>query len=532
MGVDCVDNKMKRTLEDLIDLYGPAILEDPDRLSQFLEDRYGDYGESFRFTFALRALVKSGWTHNVRISAVKRDFYMDILVRNLGFTASAAKDVLDALNALTFNEPEEEPETGGERSVVAKPGNLKRIAGGIANKPRTIWLRERSLHNGLILILSLFALAVLFFQMSGQRSPVGDELRIAFLTRLSGASSEHGLNQLRAAQLAVEDVNKHGGVRGYRLRVVGLDVPQRSAKANESLRSLLDDDSIIAMISGLGGKADETVSQIADEINVPLILTVPPDLPAEESDKPPLYTFRIAADAGERSRTVAYFAIKELGNKKAAIFYNADSYRAVLENEYTVSWIKHFQGQVVADIGYSKKSGSDFTAAMTAVKESGAEVLILRGCGDKAASVISAARRAGFEGPAVGENYLSALDEEDKLAGSWWLNEVSILDPPIRSVMKEFKSLYNESCPEGDVHGAIMAYDSVLWIANALYNALGYRGEAIRHSLLATKNFPMTQATLTIDPRTHGPYNKAMSVIYCSKGKGIFQRRIRESKVE
>lgn len=527
-----MDGKMKKTLEELIELYGPAILEDPDRLSQFLEDRYGDYGESFKFTFALRALIKSGWTHRLVITEKKREFYMDVLVRNLGFTASAAKDVLDALNELTRNEPEEEPGKDEGSPVVAKPGNLKKIEGGISNKPRTIWLREKSLHNGLILIVSLFALAVLFLQMSGQRSPVGDELRIAFMTRLSGPASERGLNQLRAAQLAVEDVNRHGGVRGYKLKVVGFDVPPQSAKAEESMRNILADDSIVAMMSGLGGKADDVLSALADEISVPLILTVARETKSSDSDKPQLYVFRIASDANERSRLAAYFAAYEMGFKKAAVFYNSDNHIAVLENEYAVRWLKNFRGRVVADIGYSKQGGADFTAAMTAVKESGAEVLLVRGFGRESADVAASARAAGFRGPILGQNYVEALSDGEKLAGSWWLNEVSAFDPQIRSVMKDFKSLYNESCPEHDVRDAIMAYDGILWIANALYNALGYRGEAIRHALLSTKNFAMTHATLTIDPRTHGPYNKAMSVIYCSKGKGIFQRRIRESKVE
>ena len=82
------------------------------------------------------------------------------------------------------------------------------------------------------------------------------------------------------------------------------------------------------------------------------------------------------------------------------------------------------------------------------------------------------------------------------------------------------------------MESAILAYDGIRWISNALYQASGYRGEAIRHALLATLNFPAVHATLTIDPRTHGPYNKAMAVVYCPNEKGIFQRRIRTKNIE
>ena len=64
-----------------------------------------------------------------------------------------------------------------------------------------------------------------------------------------------------------------------------------------------------------------------------------------------------------------------------------------------------------------------------------------------------------------------------------------------------------------------------MWIAAAFQSTPGFRGEAIRHTLLATRNLALTHATLTIDPRTHMPLNKAFAIIYCEEDKGIFQRR-------
>ena len=77
---------------------------------------------------------------------------------------------------------------------------------------------------------------------------------------------------------------------------------------------------------------------------------------------------------------------------------------------------------------------------------------------------------------------------------------------------------------------AILSYDGVMWIAAALQSTPGFRGEAIRHTLLATKNLALTHATLTIDPRSHLPLNKAMAIVFCANDKGIFQRRVRISK--
>ena len=111
------------------------------------------------------------------------------------------------------------------------------------------------------------------------------------------------------------------------------------------------------------------------------------------------------------------------------------------------------------------------------------------------------------------------------LAGSWWINEVSALDPQISSVLREYRSLYNEECQPGDVTAAILSYDAVMWIASAFRSTPGFRGEAIRHTLLATRDLVLAHTTLTIDPRTHMPLNKSSAIIYCEEDKGIFQRR-------
>ncbi|MEG1800256.1 MAG: ABC transporter substrate-binding protein, partial [Synergistaceae bacterium] len=220
--------------------------------------------------------------------------------------------------------------------------------------------------------------------------------------------------------------------------------------------------------------------------------------------------------------------------KRIGIFYDLDDPYTQQEHEELVRWVKIFGGEIKADIGYSKKLSTAYNAAMTAITESGAEALILPNTEEKTADIVKSARDSGFEGTIIGEDYLdNPIGASTNIfRNSWWIDEISPLDPQIRSVLKEYRSLYNENCPQEDVKAAILAFDGVRWIANCLATAPGYRGEAMRHALLATRNFPLTHATLTIDPRTHGPYNKAMSLIYCESNGGIFQKRIRTVKTE
>ena len=155
-------------LVEIIDSYGIKILEDPDRLAQFLEDRSSLRPEdTFHLTFALRFLLKCGWRPSRREYMKEGADYRASLESQLGFTKEQAAEVMKLINWLMemeYGGSEGEAETG---AVVAVPGNLKKIAGGVANRPRTMRIRKKSLYNGIILIVSLAVLAgIITFALS------------------------------------------------------------------------------------------------------------------------------------------------------------------------------------------------------------------------------------------------------------------------------------------------------------------------------------------------------------------------------
>ena len=529
---------IKKVLEKLIEDYGVCILEDPDRLAQFLEARSpSESVANFRLTFALRYMIKSGWTINSKITAKNEKYFKAKLSEHLGFTPQEAEDVLHTLWQVIDGERAVCPSVDDKtEELIARPGNLRRIAGGISNKPRTMWLRKKSLYNGVVLIAALLAIVVLFFQIGGQRNPVGDEFRIAFFVPLKGSHAQSGHNQLRAAQLAVEQINKQGGIRGYKIKIVGYDLPQESSAAENSVRKVMKDKSILAMITAASEEKLQLMSMIADEISVPLVITTSDLTPAAvmKGEKPHLYAFHIANDTDARAKMLGYFAVQGLSEKEIAFIYDEADEISKMLHESAVRWVKIFGGKVTADISCSFKENNDQRVAMGVIAQSGAKVLIIPGRQKNIKSIFKLAREAGYTNTVLAEGYTEsmAVGNERFFSGSWWINEVSDLDPQIRSFLKDYRTLYNENCPSTDVESAILAYDGVRWISNALYQASGYRGEAIRHALLATQNFPAVHATLTIDPRTHAPFNKAMALVYCPNEKGIFQRRIRTKNIE
>ena len=534
-----MSEEIRDVLSELVDTYGIKILEDPDRLSQFLEDRCsGQPEESFRLTFALRFLLKNGWRPTAHGRALSEDDYA--LTGQLGFTKEESLRIFDLINSVNADgaaqgaAPQDDAPPDDE--VVAVPGNLKRISGGISNRPRSMHLRKKPLYNGLVMIAALLAITILFFQIGSQRTPVGDELRIAYFAPMSGPEARGSHLQLRAAQLAVERINRQGPIRGqYKLKVVGFDLPKSPEKAAAAVKKAMKDKSILVMMIGADGDGLKELAAAAEETEAPMVAVSarPSDGSLMSDNGPFLYSYSLVNDSLYRGKTLAYFATQALKKKKFAIYY--DPADRVSENVRASvrKWAGAFGAQITAELPY-KSGGEDHSAALKALSEGGADILILPSPGEDADEIMTAAASAAPTMQVLGENYTDSLYDSAgaALKGSWWINEVSSLDPAIRSVLKDYKSLYNENCPPEDVASAILAYDGVLWIASALRTSPGFRGEAIRHTLLATRALPLSHATLSIDPRTHLPINKAVSVIYCAKDKGIFQRRIRAGSGE
>ena len=504
-------------LVEIIDSYGIKILEDPDRLAQFLEDRSSLRPEdTFHLTFALRFLLKCGWRPSRREYMKEGADYRASLESQLGFTKEQAAEVMKLINWLMemeYGGSEDEEETG---AVVAVPGNLKKIAGGVANRPRTMRIRKKSLYNGIILIVSLAVLAALFFQIGNQRTPAGDELRIAFFAPMSGPDARLSHVQLKAAQLAVERVNSRGLARGeYKLKVIGFDLPADPAAAERAVENVMKDKSMLVMVLGRASAA-KTLAPLADELEAPLL---------DESSLPYLYSFSLVNDAASRGKILSYFATQALHKKKIAFYYDPSDAVSSAVYKSARKWAAGFGAEVVAELPYGR--GGGHYAAMRAFAESGADLLMLPGAGAAAGEILPQRAAAGFGADALGDGYTDRLPQQAgrALAGSWWINEVSALDPQISSVLREYRSLYNEECQPGDVTAAILSYDAVMWIASAFRSTPGFRGEAIRHTLLATRDLILAHTTLTIDPRTHMPLNKSSAIIYCEEDKGIFQRR-------
>jgi branched-chain amino acid transport system substrate-binding protein len=526
--VEKMDERPVRIASELIRIYGYSLLEDPDRLAQLLEDRCADaVREIFLISFALREILKYGSLPAPEVFLENMEKTASRLCVNLGFSKPAADWVTRAIYKLLRTEVETDC---AEFRMEAHRGFLQNIGKVMAKHPRTMLFRKKALRDGLLLLAIITLFLGLFIRITESRYPVSDEHSLLFLAHLSGPEAALGHVRLKAAQLAVDQINAVGGVKGRTLRISAHDIPHSPEDAIKAANELMRDKSCAAAVSVCQDAVNIAIAGIADAREMPLVVTGSSGIQVTMAagDRPRLYPFRLNYDNRYRGYLAAYFLVQGLKRIRPAVVceaYDSDSYE--MRDAFRAA-IDDLGGVISCEEVWTKAGGID-RASVEEIKMSDSDVVVILNDTPDVVSVMDSLRRFGYGGAILGLSFDDALDAAggSGLDDSWWIVPSHQDDPQLQSFQSAYRDKYNENIPKDDFSGTMLAYDAIFWTADALLRAPGFQGEALRHAFMSTRNLALSHATLTIDPRTHGPWNKASALLYRSSGSAKFQRRFR-----
>jgi branched-chain amino acid transport system substrate-binding protein len=526
-----LNERIVELARELIGIYGFSLLDDPERLGQLLDDKCGDCRhEIFLLCFAIREISKKGAFPSVAELLANRENVETGFCKNLGFSPYVAKWALEAIAVILSDAEALEGEMAQRGHVEARKGFLRMVNAGIAKRPRTAPARKKALRNGLLLLGIALLFLGLYVRTTESRYPVQGEHRILFLAHLSGPNAAMGHVRLKSAQLAADMINAQGGVKGRYIRIMVQDVPAQAEAASMTVRALLRERPVTGMIAASNEDVCAALARVADEFELPLVTTESSRMSATMSsrERPWLYSFRMNIDNVCKGRVMAYFAAHGLKRERIALLslaYDIDA--SEIRDSFRESYAD-YQGEIVCERNYTKRGGLD-RATASEVLASGADCVVIADPAAETAGVIQTLRAAGYGGAVLGTGYSESMQTAagGALDNCWWIVPSAPDDSQLMSFRTSYRDKYNETVGANDFAGTILAYDSVLWMADALYRAPGYQGEALRHAFLSTRNLGLSHATLSIDPRTHGPLNKAVALLHGSEGRTRFQRRFR-----
>ena len=327
-----------------------------------------------------------------------------------------------------------------------------------------------SLHPARILapILGLAAL-VMYAAGCGGGDSTGDTLRLGVATPLEQFI---GAQTLRGAELARDQLNADGGVRGRRVELVAVTDSASAQRAVWVADGFFSDASVVAVI----GHSTSGATLAAATIYNRGLAAVSPTATSPEIRGAGDWIFRIASSDAANSAGLARFALRELGTR-AALLYANEPYGRGLREGFGKAY-RAGGGELVEEYPYIEGTTEDFEAYLMGIQTAQPDLIFIGGLDAGAGLIIQQARELGIDVPIIGGDGLLGLAGLDPVYDGTYVGLLYHSDAPGQTG-RQFVEAYRSAYDELPDHFAALAYDAVMLVAQAA-EEVGLDREKIR----------------------------------------------------
>ena len=312
------------------------------------------------------------------------------------------------------------------------------------------------------LIACLLAASVLACEDSGESYAIATG---------SPSSEPYGLMTRQGAELAVEQINRRGGVRSRRLTLVHFDDEASGAKAAVVAQEIVAADSILAVM----GHANSTATVAAARVYDGHLAMVSPSASSPELTGLSSWAFRVIPNDSANGQDLARFAAS-LGHTKAAILYENNSYGRGLADAFR----RAFRGEIIA-IDPVSVDGQEVEPYLAYLRLHNPGLIFAAGSEASGLGILREARRQGLTADFLGgDGWLGVTSDTVASEGVFVATPFTTEDTrrEVQAFLSAFRAKFGRD-PNGF---AALAYDATMVIAEAIQEVGGNRG-AIRDYL-------------------------------------------------
>jgi len=342
-------------------------------------------------------------------------------------------------------------------------------------------------------------LPVLLTTCSPQREQATGEkpsdIPVGVYAALTGPTAAFGVTTAEGVQLAADEINAAGGVRGRKIRLIIEDDQGKADEAASVVTKLITRDSVVAVIGENASTRSLAAAPICQANKVPM---VSPSSTNPDVTKKGDYIFRVCFIDPFQGRAIAKFVRENLGKTKAAILRDVkNDYSVGLSNVVSAEF-KEMGGTIVADQSYSE-GDSDFRSQLLAIRQKKPEVIVVPGYYGDAAQIAIQAKDLGMQVLLVGGD---GWDSPDLLAiggqsieGAYFANHYFAGED--RPEVKRFVDTYRKKFSKEPGGAGLLGYDAMKIIAYAAERG-GWDRTAIRDQLAVVKDFRGVTGNITM----------------------------------
>ncbi len=327
----------------------------------------------------------------------------------------------------------------------------------------------------------------------------GDTLLLGEVGSLTGSEAAFGISTRNGIELALEEANAAGGVKGKKIAVRVYDDQSKPEEAASATTRLITQDHVIVILGEVASSNSLAMAPKAQEAQVPMISPSSTNPKVTEVGN---YIFRVCFIDPFQGFVMARYAHDTLKFRRVAILTDKKSaYSEGLTDVFKKKFTE-MGGTIIAVEAYAN-GDTDFRAQLTNVKKLKPDGVYVPGYYQSVAVIAEQARELGLTAPLMGGDGW----DSDKLfelggaavEGSYVSNHYSADDPSprVQDFIKKYKAKFG-GVPDSL---AALGYDSARVAIDAIKRAPDTSGPALRAAIAETKDFPGVAGTITLDEK-------------------------------
>lgn len=349
-----------------------------------------------------------------------------------------------------------------------------------------------------------------------------EPIRIGVVNEISGPQAEAGRFTLNGIRLALDEVNKAGGVLGRSLELRVEDNGSTNPGTVLAFSKLASETNRVAGIIGpIRSTQIQAASPTIAKTGIPTMIGGTEPGLTKAGNR---WLFRARPNDSYSSRVIADFGVNTLKLRKWAIVHTTDAFGTGGKTALMAALKSHGIEPVLVQ-GYTANS-QDFTPIVLAVKKSGADILgsYFTTAPDQGIFA-KQMRQLGVNIAWVGSPAMIAVSALS-LAGEALHGTYAITDFTIDASdqTRGFGQKYRERYGINPDTYASWAYDATHILANAMRKAGSTDAEAVRSAILGLKGFQGVEGAYEFDESGDGLHG--YNVVRNDKGTITFIKRV------
>jgi branched-chain amino acid transport system substrate-binding protein len=328
-------------------------------------------------------------------------------------------------------------------------------------------------------------------------TPAWADIKIGVTLPLTGYAASYGEEAKRGAELAAEQTNSAGGIKGEKIQLLVEDDAGAGKTGIAATQKLLGVDNVPVIIGGMMSAVALPASPLARANKTVYISTLSshPDLTS-----PGGYIYRLTGSDALLGTIEAQFSIEVLKSKTAAGLFATTEYSATNSKIVRAAYEKAGGKWLMSED--FKQGATDYRTQIIKLKDANADTLFITATHKEAAQLFRQMVELNYSPRVMGTSFLNDPAIFD-LAGDaannvYFATSVAASTDQTRKISAEFDAAYKAKFGKDPGLPARYFYDATRLAIDAI-NAVGPDGAAIDKWMATVKDFPGVTSTISFN---------------------------------